>query len=72
MGYISRSMAKRMGYGVKKVHQVVEHEGEKFKMTLTNPKGTSVFEVLINGDEQDMFTFEEIQRNLDKTLNCSM
>ncbi|CAK8991124.1 unnamed protein product [Durusdinium trenchii] len=53
MGYVSRTLAKSMGYGVKKVQQVVEHEGEKFKMTLTNPKGTKVFDLLINSAEQD-------------------
>ena len=53
VGYMSRSMAKTMGYGVKKVHQTVEHEGDKLKITQTNPKGTKVFNLLTNGEEQD-------------------
>ena len=53
VGYMSRSMAKTMGYGVKKVHQTVEHEEDKLKITQTNPKGTKVFNLLTNGEEQD-------------------
>eukprot|EP00438_Fugacium_kawagutii_P018754 Skav204393 [mRNA] locus=scaffold2947:125573:129858:+ [translate_table: standard] len=53
VGFVSRSLAKSMGYGVKKVHQKVEHEGNTLKVTTTNPKGTKTQSLLINGEEQD-------------------
>eukprot|EP00435_Cladocopium_sp_Y103_P027384 s1673_g6.t1 len=53
IGYVSRSLAKSMGYGVNKVHQSVEHDGDKLKITTTNPKGTKVMNLLANGEEQD-------------------
>lgn len=53
VGYVSRALAKSMGYGIKKVHQTVEHEGDSLKVTTTNPKGTKTQNLLINGEEQD-------------------
>ena len=60
VGYMMRSMAKTMGYGVKKVHQTVEHEEDKLKITQTNPKGTKVFNLLTNGEEQDWLPVKDV------------
>lgn len=53
IGYVSRSLAKSTGYGVNKVHQSVEQDGDKLKITTTNPKGTKVLNLLANGEEQE-------------------
>ena len=53
IGYVSRSLAKSTGYGVNKMHQSVEQDGDKLKITTTNPKGTKVLNLLANGEEQE-------------------
>mmetsp|Transcript_68745 Transcript_68745/g.139330 ORF Transcript_68745/g.139330 Transcript_68745/m.139330 type:complete len:212 (+) Transcript_68745:100-735(+) len=53
IGYVSRSLAKSTGYGVNKMHQSVEQDGDKLKITTTNPKGTKVLNLLANVEEQD-------------------
>mmetsp|Transcript_10419 Transcript_10419/g.25134 ORF Transcript_10419/g.25134 Transcript_10419/m.25134 type:complete len:215 (+) Transcript_10419:62-706(+) len=52
-GYMMRRMAKSMGYGVGKVHQTIEQDGDVLTITITNPKGTTVMKFTVNGEEQD-------------------
>eukprot|EP00437_Effrenium_voratum_P020786 CAMPEP_0181447396 /NCGR_PEP_ID=MMETSP1110-20121109/26600_1 /TAXON_ID=174948 /ORGANISM="Symbiodinium sp., Strain CCMP421" /LENGTH=194 /DNA_ID=CAMNT_0023571507 /DNA_START=1 /DNA_END=585 /DNA_ORIENTATION=+ len=53
VGYMARSLAKSRGYGVKSVHQAVEHSLDKIKVVQTTPKGTTVSEIRLDGTEQD-------------------
>ena len=53
IGYVSRSLAKSTGYGVNKMHQSVEQDGDKLKITTTNPKGTKVLPTARNRSHRD-------------------
>mmetsp|Transcript_43734 Transcript_43734/g.102048 ORF Transcript_43734/g.102048 Transcript_43734/m.102048 type:complete len:213 (+) Transcript_43734:90-728(+) len=53
VGYMTRTMAKSMGYGVRKVFQVIKQEGDQIRITQTNPQRSVVVDLTVNGVEQD-------------------
>ena len=52
-GYVSRSMARAMGYGVRRLEQSVQQEGSSFRVSIRSPKGVKEVELQVNGEEQE-------------------